>query len=306
MRVAITGATGLIGRHVAAHLARRHDVELLGRRPGSDQWLDLTRPESVAGVDLHGCDALVHCAGVVDEDFREDEARTWFKSTVGMRMLLERAAAGGVGAVAYFSTSHVYGPPEGVIDERTCPAPLTDYAIAHLAAERILARATLAGGGRRRALALRPNAVFGEPDLATFDRWSLIPFSFPAAAVYEQEIVLRSTGEQRRNFVGAGDLAAAVDAFLGDRSAGFQVVNPVGPDTLSVYDLAVACAQLYERITGTPCAVRRPPPGPGEPGKDFTYASVADSPARQKVTDHLESVMRRLMEEWGHGRRYGS
>jgi UDP-glucose 4-epimerase len=304
MRVAITGATGLIGGHVTERLAQVHEVTRLGRSSGSDLTVDLAEPESIAALNLKGYDALIHCAGVVDGDFREDPSAAWRKSTLGMRLLVERALDAGVTAIGYISTSHVYGPPVGRIDERTCPAPVTDYAIAHLASERILASA--AEDRPFRGLILRPNAVFGMPSLATFDRWNLIPYSFPRAAVYDQEIVLLSTGEQRRNFVAAADLAAWIEAFLDGGPSGCAIVNPIGLDDLSVYDLAGKCADIYSQLTGRQCTISRPAPTGDQPGDDFVYTSRHQTtPARHRLEDYLRSFMCRLMEEWQYGRRYG-
>jgi UDP-glucose 4-epimerase len=305
MRVAVTGVTGLIGSSVAARLSRSHEIVRVGRRPGCDISVDLANPESVASLELAGCDALVHCAGVVDEDFRENESEAWNKSTLSMRLLVARAVRAGIGVMAYISTSHVYGPLEGRIDERKCPAPLSDYAIAHLAAERILARSAQNEG--LRVLALRPNAVYGMPSLETFDRWNLIPYSFPAAAVYDHEIVLRSTGNQRRNFIAADDVAAWVEAFLTDQSEGLQIVNPVGSDTLSVHDFAKMCASVHQKLSGEDCQVKTLASGGRESGDDFIYASVTgDSLARHRVEEYIEEFILRLRDDWNGGRRYGS
>ncbi len=65
MKVAITGATGLIGRRLMAALARQGDeVVALARRPDAGlgvetrQWDPVARPAPVSGVD-----AVVHLAG---------------------------------------------------------------------------------------------------------------------------------------------------------------------------------------------------------------------------------------------------
>jgi NADH dehydrogenase len=61
MRIAITGGTGFVGRHLAARLmAAGHDVVVVSRRTG--------HPIGAGAVDLatafRGCDAVVHCAGI--------------------------------------------------------------------------------------------------------------------------------------------------------------------------------------------------------------------------------------------------
>src|SRR6266545_2818589 len=61
-RIAVTGATGFVGRHVVQHLlASGHEVVSISRRSGTD----LASPDPAAiKRELEGCDAVVHCAGI--------------------------------------------------------------------------------------------------------------------------------------------------------------------------------------------------------------------------------------------------
>jgi uncharacterized protein len=67
MRIALTGASGLIGSHLAAHLrGEGHQVSVLVRRPPrrgtSEIFWDAARGE-LDGAALEGVDAVVHLAG---------------------------------------------------------------------------------------------------------------------------------------------------------------------------------------------------------------------------------------------------
>jgi NADH dehydrogenase len=61
-RIAVTGATGFVGRHVVQRLeSAGHEVVSLSRRTGTD----LAAPDLTALRDaLVGCGAVVHCAGI--------------------------------------------------------------------------------------------------------------------------------------------------------------------------------------------------------------------------------------------------
>ena len=300
MRIAVTGSTGLIGGRVYETLsAEGNDLVRIGRRDICDIRADLSDPASVAGIDLGGLDAMVHCASVVDEDFKADPQAAFIQSTLGLSTLIERALAGGVRALVYFSTAHVYGALEGRISEKSPVDPLTDYAIAHFASEQIIKRYAKAGG--LKALVLRPNAVFGMPQsVATFDRWWLVPFSFPLDAVRRGEIALRSPGLQRRNFVATEDLARCAWRFLQkqERFTEYTAVNPVGPDTLSVYDFAVTCADVCREVTGRACRVSRPEPAPHEMGADFKFESVHDFYRPSvAVNEFLEILIREALAD---------
>jgi UDP-glucose 4-epimerase len=167
-RVAVSGTTGLIGARVAEQLGKTHDVVRLGRRDAPDIRVDFREPADVAHLLLHGISAFIHCAGVVDADFRDDRTGAYVQSTASIAALVDRVLAEGVSRFVYISTAHVYGRFVGRIDETSSPQPISDYAIAHFAAEQII---------RRRAdskfipLILRPCAVFGIPrKLDAFER----------------------------------------------------------------------------------------------------------------------------------------
>jgi len=97
-RIAVTGATGFVGRHLTARLeAAGHEVVALSRRTG----FDLVSPD-VPALEraLAGCDAVVHCAGIN----RELGGQTYDAVHVrGTRALVEAARATGVAHISVLS-----------------------------------------------------------------------------------------------------------------------------------------------------------------------------------------------------------
>lgn len=288
-RVAIAGTSGLIGAAVARKLAGAGDILTIGRHTHCDFAADFGEPETVSKLDFAGVDTVVHCAGIVDEDF-SDPGRAFRQATLGMSALVGRAKAAGVKRFVYISSAHVYGPFTGTISETSPLNPLHDYAIAHFASEQTLRRAV---SDSFRGAVIRPNAVFGiPPDLARFRRWGLIPFSFPRSGVRDGLIKLASRGHNQRNFVGTDDIADVVALWLSDEAAPpFVAINPVGKANMTVFDFAERCAVIAEKVSGKRCRVERPE-GAEPPPDTFRYTT---SDPRYVGRTDLDATVERLM-----------
>ncbi|MCX5695209.1 MAG: NAD(P)-dependent oxidoreductase [Candidatus Omnitrophica bacterium] len=304
MRVALTGSTGLIGGGVLQLLRSNHEIVRIGRRQECDMHVDLADIRTIATLDLAGCDALIHCAGVVDEDFVTSPQRTWGQAIAGAEELAKRALIGGVERIIYLSTTHVYGAFQGIISEDRIPDPSTHYAIAHYATEQILKSYARKG---LKVFIVRPNAVYGIPvDWDGFDRWALVPFNLPLQAAYKGTIVLKTSGEQTRNFIALEDVAQYVEQLL-TASVKDEVIilNAVGSDTLRIVDLAQMCADIYYDLTGRICLIEKPVASAGHLNDyQFVTRHTVFSPSRH-IGDFLTAFLVQVMEKAKKGVVYG-
>ena len=112
MRVLVTGGTGVVGAAaVTALLARGHEVRLLSRHATDDarQWPEgveprdgsVAEPADVRGA-ADGCEAVLHCAGIVDE--QPPEVTFERVNVEGTRHLVEEAKRAGVPHFVYVSS----------------------------------------------------------------------------------------------------------------------------------------------------------------------------------------------------------
>jgi dihydroflavonol-4-reductase len=125
MRAVLTGATGLLGAHVASALIERGDEVVCTRRSTSRTdhlahlpvtWVDasLSQPEALARA-FDGADAVFHCAALVQVRARATPAME--KANVeGSRHVLDAVRRAGVGRLVHCSSASAVGLATGAAD----------------------------------------------------------------------------------------------------------------------------------------------------------------------------------------------
>ncbi len=216
MRVAITGATGLVGGFfVEEALAAGDEVLVLGRRPpatGTFSGPVDFRPfdlNDVAPPPLGDVDALVHAAldhvaGRYRGGEGADAASFVRRNRDASVRLFEAAAADGVGRLVFLSSRAVYGDGGSPrrLDEGVAPCPDTLYGCVKREVE--VALETLAARGAVTA-SLRATGVYGRWAPGRPHKWQALFAAFLA----DEPIAPRVATE-----VYGGDVASAVRRLL--------------------------------------------------------------------------------------------
>lgn len=137
MKIALTGATGFIGRHVLAELANRsHDVVAVSRRASAQppirngRWvqMDLNSPPSDCSKALGRPDVLIHLAWDGLPNYRS-EHHVEVELPL-QKNFLHAMIAAGLPALLVTGTCLEYGQQTGRLDEGMACLPDTNYAIA--------------------------------------------------------------------------------------------------------------------------------------------------------------------------------
>ncbi len=173
LTVAVTGATGFIGRHVAADLiARGIDVRAIIRpestsdAPGGTQIVRVPLEAAALGDAFVGVDAVVHLAGVVSA---LDPSVYSAVNVEGTRAVATAAYAAGARLV-HISSLAAAGPAPASAprSEDDAPNPQTPYGRSKLEGERLVTTTP----GLRWTI-LRPGVVYGPHDRAMLPIYKL-------------------------------------------------------------------------------------------------------------------------------------
>jgi len=270
MRILVTGGAGFIGSHVVdAYLAAGHDVLAVdslwehggGRRenvPPAAGFLQLDiRDAALAGAfrdfspEVVSHHAAQHSVAISARDPRYDAD----VNVNGFLNVLENAQKSGVRKVIFASSGATYGEPNQLpISEATPQLPESPYAITKLVGEHYLRFYNLQHGIDYTIL--RYGNVYG-PRQDPNGEAGVIAI-FIARFLKHQGIKIFWDGEQTRDYVYAGDVAAAnVLALEKGSRAGFVIGTGVKTSVNAIYRALV-------EVTGFAAPVERLEKRPGD------------------------------------------
>jgi UDP-glucose 4-epimerase len=301
-RLWITGAAGFIGSRLALRAAQaghpvlascRQRVPVLERTPGvQTRHLDVL--DGKALQEPVEAEVLIHCATANDIISRDFFAGT--RLTVeGTRNVLEAAVRAGIREVQFFSTLQVYGTElAGTITEATPPRCESTYGLNHLLGEEVC-RYYAHQHGLKVAL-IRPANVYGVPDSPTVNRSTLVPLCFVRSALADGQIVLRTSGLQRRNFVSTDEIADLCLHLTGNLPAGVNVINAASHWSASIREIAQMVAEVRP---GTGIRVESEQPGSGKALRiDSRWAHLR--PGAEESAARMRATIRSLFRNCCH------
>jgi UDP-glucose 4-epimerase len=236
MRVLITGGFGFVGGRMAAHLAQAGCSVVLGSRRSIDPpaWLPQAKVAQIHWEDgaalercCKGVDMVIQAAGMNAQDCAADPAAALAFNGVATARLVAAAGRAGVQRFIYLSTAHVYASPlVGTITEETCPRNLHPYATSHLAGEHAVLAAS--NRGQIQSIVLRLSNAFGAPMHKDVNCWTLLVNDLCRQAVQTGKLVLHSSGQQQRDFIGMTEVCHVIERLVisnGDKDCQSGIFN---------------------------------------------------------------------------------
>ena len=243
--IALTGATGFIGRHLLRDLPQRgYRVRVLLRRPaevppGASSAVigDIASPRNMSQA-LRDVDAIIHSAALAHamSGHPEDDYRTInTQATVDLGRAAVRA---GIRRFVFLSSIRAQSGASAseVLTEEGEPAPTEAYGRSKLEAERGLAELDLDW------VALRPVLVYGpgvKGNMAALIELARSRFPLPLGAL-----------SAKRSLLAVENLAAAVDAVLRSELALRRPFIVADEEPVSVAEMVAALRSGFDRRPG--------------------------------------------------------
>lgn len=262
-KILVTGAGGLIGRAVIAPLLKHRGalpIKVLAcvRNIEKARRAFATLPQDNLEyiqcdvrdlpVEDMGVDYIVHGASrTASKDFVSEPVEVIASAVCGTKRVLEFARKNPVKGMVYLSTMEVYGAP--TTDDKiyeTSPACLdtmqarSSYPESKRLCETFCAAYAAEYGVR--AMVVRLTQTFGEGVAYNDNR---VFAEFARCVIEGRDIILKTKGETKRNYLYTEDAANAILTVLSKGVAG-EAYNAANEDTYcSIYDMAVAVAKNF-------------------------------------------------------------
>lgn len=238
MRVAIVGASGLVGSHCLHQWRQLPDWVVVGTYRSypvdGTYYYDPLTPDHPDNYDLRAFDPewIVHCGALTHVDQCEKDPEASYRQTVGSTQQLIELANACDARIAYISSDYVFNGEMGPYEENDLSYPLSVYGRHKLAAERLVLDQV------PHSLVVRITNVYGEETRGkNFIERLIQQFAT------EQLVQLRLPIDQYATPVYATDVATGLQWLMHDEQKG--VWHLASTDYVSRVHLAQKVAAFY-------------------------------------------------------------
>jgi dTDP-4-dehydrorhamnose reductase len=238
MRIGVTGASGMLGTALVAHLSKLHKVFATSRSKGVEgkgiewdcfdltdikllnKWLDNVKPN-----------LIIHCAAIVNVDLCEENFDLATKLHVETTKVMSNYLNRNNGRLIYISTDSVFdGKKHGSYSESDRVNPLNVYAKTKLMGERFVQLMT-------NGLVLRTNIIgWTQENSASFTEWMLkgLTDNAPLNLFYDV------------NFspLNVYDLSLIIEKIINNPI--FGLYHCASSDSISKYDFGKKMAKIFK------------------------------------------------------------
>jgi UDP-glucose 4-epimerase len=251
-RIVVTGAAGLVGSRIVADLAAENDVLAVddlskGDReavPDGAEFVraDMLDPDDVAEIVTDETDIVFHFAAHTDVRMEtpEEERRVFEENTEMTYNVVERMRDVGCDALAFTSSSTVYGEAPRPTPEEYGPLePISIYGASKLSDEGVLS--TFANSYGIQSWVFRFANIVGPRQ-----RGNVIPDFIQKLQADPETLTILGDGRQEKSYLHVADCADAIRYVVEHAEDDYNLYNLGSRTTTSVIDIADIVADVMD------------------------------------------------------------
>ena len=249
--VLVTGGLGNLGSWISSYLVKEgYQVYILSRKaknviPNTKIIIaDVTKINELENNLNFHIDFCVHAASFNEFFLKDYPTKALNINSLGTRNLVEVLSRKNIKNFIYLSTFHVYGLNYGVISEESSLAPKNDYASTHLFAEYYVKQFGLTNNLKYTILRLTNS--FGAPTFLDSNKWYLVLNDLVKTAFDSNQIIIKSNGKAKRDFIYMGDVSVVIDKLL-QINATNEIYNLSSNRSYDILTLANIVKKIYQK-----------------------------------------------------------
>ena len=251
-KVLITGGLGNLGSYITKEFSEAgYEVYVLTRKIKQKlnnisyqvieaDITDITALEKKLDIDFDYC---IHLASFNEFFLDNYPIKALDINVLGTRNLLEVLSKKNLKKFIYFSTFHVYGASSGIIDESAILNPRNDYASTHLFAEYYVKQ--FGFNNNLNYSILRLSNSYGVPLFGDTDKWYLVLNDLVKSAYENGEIIIKSNGKAKRDFIWMKDVARISKEVLSLKEN--EIYNLSSSKSFQILEIANMIKVEYEK-----------------------------------------------------------
>ena len=255
MTILITGASGFVGSYLALKFSKQKKKTLLISK--KKNFFINNNCIKQANINNYGkienffkkekIKFVIHCASLNESLTAKNKSLAYRTALVGTKNLLKLSVKYKIKKFFFFSVLQVYGKEiNGQIKEYNQIKLDNDYSKSHYLAEQIIEK--FQRDSKLNVNILRLAYSFSKPIHDQVNRPDLIPINFCLDVIKNKEIILKSDGNSRRDFIYLNDVFLKICRIMKSKTNNQIYYNFSSGKTFKIFEIAKIVQKVANKI----------------------------------------------------------
>lgn len=243
-KILITGATGFLGNEIINYLSKKYHIVATSKKK-KNNYIHLNYPQKKIKDNIfEGVETIIHLASLDRDEVKKNYEKAKKINFDLTKELIESSIKNRVKNFIYISSISVYGSNLSTkTDENIKPKPKDGYSRLKLMCEKLLRQKS----NKQKILILRLSNIIGKPHNITKGYQKLFIPNICLSALKKNKIVLRTNGDQYRDFLELKIFLKIIHHFLIkiNKINNFSIFNISSSNSIKIIDVAKKVSTIF-------------------------------------------------------------